>query len=405
MTTLATHEIAERIAVAAVKFPWLGEIGARDLLALVEAELGHGEILDRFCIYHSFGQSKTGKPAYLQFTRAIPPVSLLHIMAGNTPHAAIQSLIRGLLLGAHNFCKIPSAGLPEVAAFRDALPRPLCYEIEISTDLPKRWLDESEAVVAFGGDDTVAHFRKLVRPGQVFVAHGHRVSFAVIYDDPMYESPRLAARDVSLYDQQGCLSPHTIYVNENGRIDAMTYAQRLAHAMADFNRHTPRRKLDADSAAMIANIRASYRFRAGNDSTVRVWHSDPGTDWTVIYEEDPSFGVSCLNRVVFVKPLPGSVSAAVFPVRHQLSAAGIYPASMEYGQLLARVTGLSRICPLGRMQFPPATWHQDGGQSLAPLVRWMDMECDQRLKRPATAELPLGNLPPQPAQPRLAPPR
>ncbi len=389
---LLTHEIAERLVVATAKFPFLGQIGVQDLLALVEAELGHGEILDRFCIHHSYARQENGKPAIIQMAKAVPPRSILHVMSGNTPHAALQSLIRGLLLGAHNFCKLPSSGLPEVAEFRDALPRPLCHEIELATDLPTKWLDEAEAVIVFGDDDTIAHFRKLVRPDQIFVPHGHRISFAVIFDDPLYESPRLAARDVSLYDQQGCLSPHVIYVNENGSIDAKNYAERLSYAMADFNRHTPRRKLDAASAAMITNIRTSYQFRAANNHGVRIWQSKDSTDWTVIYEEDPMFTVSCLNRVVFVKPLPASLAPALFPVRRNLSAVGIHPATAQNGRLLARYQGISRICPLGRMQYPPVTWHQDGGQNLAPLVRWIDMECDQRAKPPKTDELPLGGL-------------
>jgi hypothetical protein len=36
--------------------------------------------------------------------------------------------------------------------------------------------------------------------------------------------------------------------------------------------------------------------------------------------------------------------------------------------------GVSRICPVGRMQFPPVTWHQDGQPVLTPLVRWIDCE-------------------------------
>jgi len=53
-------------------------------------------------------------------------------MSGNTPHAALQALIRRRLLGSRNLVNIPSAGLPEVGAFRDARPQSLRDTIEIS---------------------------------------------------------------------------------------------------------------------------------------------------------------------------------------------------------------------------------------------------------------------------------
>ena len=71
---------------------------------------------------------------------------------------------------------------------------------------------------------TIAHFRALVRPEQRFIAHGHRLSFGVVFDDPDFASPPLAARDASLFDQQGCLSAHVFYVAQKAR----EYAARAA---------------------------------------------------------------------------------------------------------------------------------------------------------------------------------
>ena len=36
--------------------------------------------------------------------------------------------------------------------------------------------------------------------------------------------------------------------------------------------------------------------------------------------------------------------------------------------------GVERICPLGRMQSPPAAWRRDGRTTLGDLVRWADRE-------------------------------
>lgn len=352
---------AEALARAAAGFPLLGRITAADLLALVRLELGHEEILDGF------------RPCAGHLARALAPATILHVVSGNTPHAALQSLLRGLLLGAHNRVKLPSAGLPEVAEFRSALPAALAEKVETAAELPPAWLRAADAVAVFGDDATIAHFRARVPAGIPFQAHGHRVSAGVVFADPDHASVDAAARDVSLYDQRGCLSPHDIYVDETSGLSARTYAARLAGAMARFNAHTPRSPLGVGENAAIANLRASYGFRAASDLRVQIWASEGTTDWTVIYEEEAWFATSTLNRVVFVKPLPADLAPAFETVRPWLGAIGIWPATAENA---ARVAGLgaSRICALGRMQFPPITWHAEGQPNLAPLVRWVDFE-------------------------------
>jgi hypothetical protein len=348
---------AAALAEAASRFPLLGEIRAADLLACVALELGHAEILDGF------------RPYGGHFARALAPETILHVVSGNTPHAALQSLIRGLLLGSRNRVKLPSSGLPEAEEFVRALPPALAARVEFATELPDAWLREAGAVVIFGSDETIAHFRDLAPAGVPFQAHGHRVSLGIVFDDPDFASVEAAARDVSLYDQQGCLSPHVIYVAG----DARAYAERLAAAMEAFNRHTPRGAIGLSEMAAIADLRASAAFRAAGGKSVALWQSAASTDWTVIYEEEPTFTASPLNRVVFVKPLPAALAAALAPVRHWLGAIGIWPATEAHAALVAGL-GASRICPLGRMQFPPAAWHAEGLPNLASLVSWVDFE-------------------------------
>lgn len=361
MSAFTTAARAAVLARAAAGFPLLGPLTAEDLLALVRRELGHEEILDGF------------RPYAVHQAKALAPAAILHVVSGNTPHAALQSLIRGLLLGAHNRVKLPAAGLPEVAEFRAALPAALAEKIETVAVLPSDWLTTADAVIVFGDDATIAHFRARAPAGIPFQAHGHRVSAGIVFADPGYASVDDAARDVSLYDQRGCLSPHDIYVDETSGLSARTYAARLAEAMARFNARAPRAPLDVGGHAAIADLRASYAFRAASDLRVQMWASEGSTDWTVIYEEDAWFATSPLNRVVFVKPLPPDLATAFETVRPWLGAIGIQPATAENAGRVASV-GASRVCPLGRMQFPPITWHAEGLPNLGSLVRWVDFE-------------------------------
>lgn len=352
-----TAERAHALAEAAGFFPLLGPVSADDLLEVVRLELGHREMLDGF------------RPYGGHFSRAIPLNPILHIVSGNTPHAALQSLLRGLLLGARNLVKIPSGGLPEVADFLSRLPAALRELAVVESSLPDDWLREAGAVVVFGSDETVAHFRKRVRPGVVFGAHPHRVSFCALFEPAPRDVVAAVAEDVSRFNQKGCLSPHDIYVAG----DARDFAARLAEEMQRYEERDPRGTVTTREVAEIADVRANYRFRAAGDPRVAIWESAGSSAWTVIFEDDPWFAASCLNRVVFVKPLPDDLKTSLGPAQTWLAAVGLWPATPEWAEKAAALRP-SRICPVGRMQAPPLTWHQEGKQTLAALVHWVDFE-------------------------------
>jgi hypothetical protein len=352
-----TRERAIHLAAAAGRFPFLGAVTAADLLTLVRAELGHAEALDDF------------QPYGAHLAQAMPPACILHVISSNTPAAGLQSLIRGLLLGSHNFCKVPGTGLPEIAEFRTALPATLAARVEIAAELPETWLAQAEAVIVFGRDETIRHFQARMRPGQIFIAHGHKLSLGVIFEDAEFVSVTGAARDVSLFDQQGCLSPQVFFVRDTAR----TYAQKLAEAMNCFNTAQPRSPVSLSESNAIRVRREEIRFRAANGEPFTLWESADSTDWTVVFDATPEFPGSPLNRFVFVKPLPDDFAALLAEVRPHLSACGYWPATLANARILASL-GPSRLCPVGQMQVPPFTWHQDGQQVLAPLVRWIDAE-------------------------------
>jgi hypothetical protein len=358
---MTTAERLEIIGHAAGHFPFLGRTTSVELQELLLCELGHAEVLDGFV--------RRG----CDLVRAVAPRSILHILASNTPAAGLQSLIRGLVLGSHNRLKLPSDGLPAIEAFCKLLTKELSALVEVGTEVPPAWLAEAEAVVVFGNDRTIEDFLRRVRPDQIFVGHGHRISFGVVFGDPTYLSIDAAARDASAFDQLGCLSPHVYYVAE----DAREYAERMAGAMASHAIFNPRGAVSPAVANEIRALREETRFRAAANEPCRVWQSDESTEWTVIYDESPGFPVSPLHRTIFVKPLPQDLSTELDGVRKHLSCAGIFPATRENAERLAAF-GVSRICPIGNMQTPPWTWAQDGQQTLAPLVRWIGFEDSRR---------------------------
>jgi hypothetical protein len=98
----------------------------------------------------------------------------------------------------------------------------------------------------------------------------------------------------------------------------------------------------------------------------------------VVFEHEIRFRFSCLNRFIYVKPVPdlNAVMQGVDEMHGKVSTVGI-AASPEKMRELARHFahwGATRICPLGQMQNPPLTWRHDGRPALGDLITWTDFE-------------------------------
>src|SRR5260370_36779707 len=104
-------ERVQAIADSARAFPWLGEITSQLLCDWVARELGVEFATSSWIRYGN------------RFCRLIPCSPILHIVSGETPHAALQSLIRGILVGSENWIKLPSTDLFEARPFVDSLPK------------------------------------------------------------------------------------------------------------------------------------------------------------------------------------------------------------------------------------------------------------------------------------------
>ena len=130
-------------------------------------------------------------------------------------------------------------------------------------------------------------------------------------------------------------------------------------------------------AAAIASRRAVYEVRAAHSPDTLLWQSKDSTAWTVVFENDARFALSCLNRFVYVKAVADLTEAlqGADAVRGQVSTVAL--ASGERAPELAKQIarwGATRVCPLGQMQNPSLAWRHDGRPSLGDLVTWTDFE-------------------------------
>lgn len=356
-----------------------GSLTYEALGELLDRELGNRRVLDEFCLR---GRVQS---------RAHGPRLMVHVLAGNIPASGIVSICCGLLLRAANLVKLASAdpvfpvlfveSLREVdAELADCVATLEWPRTELA--LTQAALIDANGVIAYGDDHTISALRQLAPATAPFLGYGHKVSFAVVTKEAMTEEnlPALAeaaAFDASVYDQQGCLSPHIIYVEERGQVGPRRFAAELAKAMAAYQMRVPRGQLTVEEAAEITKIRTGYEFRSASDKRVACWASPTGTDWVVIYDDNPAFTPTSLNRVVFVKPTDGlkRVLDAVQRFASQISTVGVAPLherAMTFASDLSKM-GVHRVCPIGQMQRPPLSWHHDGRPNLADLVTWTDV--------------------------------
>ena len=345
------------------------------LLKLLEAELGDPLVLDGF------------RPRAGGYSRVFGPRLITHVFSGNIPALSAPGLISALLAKSASLAKASSQEPIFPALFARSLAEEDPRLGECLAVLRWKGGDEtleeiafsrSDVVIAYGTDEAMESIRTRVK-GR-FIGHGHKLSFGIVGREALSDLEEVAGKaayDVSLFDQQGCLSPHLFYVEEGGAVGPEEFANGLAKVMEELEKRLPRGRISLEEAGAILQLRGSYEFKeiAGEDVAV---YAGQGTSWMVIYEADPTFLPSCLNRTVRVKPIKDifEVLDLVVPFGPYLSAVGVavppdrlIPLADGLGRL-----GAGRICPIGRMQHPPIGWHHDGRFQLLDLLRWVDLE-------------------------------
>jgi hypothetical protein len=343
------------VVAAAAKVSGLGDLTSQSISHWIALELD--QFLD------GGGPQTYGN----QHCLALPLSPILHIVSGNTPQAALQSLIRGVLVGAANWIKLPKRGLPEVDDFAHALPKEI--RPELAAELHPGWMEEAEAIVVFGSNETVQEFSRQALPGQRFLAHGPKISLGLVWGRCEPEVAEGIARDVFPFDQLGCLSPQFHYVAG----DSAEFAFQLSKRLNEHRSRPIKTVREGGTSAALRAFREEWKFRAATERGVFLWESIGNLDWVVIHDPDPGIVNNPLHGTIFIKPMPSDPELVLSPIRRFISTVGLYPVNLEQVNFATRL-GAQRICSIGQMQNPPLTWHHDGWPALGSFVRYVDVE-------------------------------
>ena len=342
--------------------------------ALLRAEFGDPEVLDGF----------RRRPGERRATRAWGPRCTFQIWSGNVPGVAVTALVRTLLVKSATFGKAAAAEPLLTALFARGIAEldpdlGTCIAVAhwpgTEESLTHAALDRADAVVVYGTTHTFEAVRVRTPARARFLGYGHRLSFGIVGREAVNEdSAARAAEDVVAFDQQGCVSPHLFYVEAGGALEPSEWAGLLAAGMGRLESELPRGTIAATEAAAIHQLRGAAEFAPG----VELHTQAEGTAWTVVWDPDPTFEASCLNRTVRVKPVADldAVPGLVREIAPLLQTVGIAAAPERRRRLAGMLgsAGASRVVPIGKMAWPPPEWHHDGRPPLADLVHWCDLE-------------------------------
>jgi phenylacetate-CoA ligase len=359
---MKTSSLSQRLKTISKVFSDIPELGSpthRDLERWVSEELGSLGVLDFF--------EERGKRSVC----AVAPNQLLIVGAGNLGVSLWQSILVGLILGSSLWVKPGSGTESDLRVFLKKLPRSLRERIEVLEKVPAELIPLADAVVVLGSDETIQDIQKSIHPKQRFVAYGHRVSTIWIGEEPLKKSHfDSIARDICVYEQQGCLSPRWIWISPC--VDLKVFSFQLGEALqgwVESNLKSMRKnRLTPSQEALIYETRQFHRA-IGN----QVIASEGSLDWTVIVDQKGVAELTTLPRVIMLRSLSDQKIAKEFAwMSGDLSTVGVYSEMSAFLEKTIIRWGASRLCPIGTMQQPPLNWLHDGRPQISDWVRWVE---------------------------------
>lgn len=346
--------------------------------------------------------------------RQNPPGLILGFAAGNVPGIALLFILLGLAAATGEQSR------PPIMVVKNSRREPLFTPLVLSaletvdpllleTTAVTLWdytdpglqaylIAQADLVVAAASNETIGEIEKVVRqvpaPSRPtrFHWHGHKVSFSTVgrecleigRHEPRYGTPLLelvallAALDVALWNQQGCLSSRVHFVEQGSGSECYSpeiYSQAMAHNLRLLDRLMPK---EVSRKRQIHNLFDKYQaMSAGGMFQVFSRYDD---DFLVVLAKGPVSAErfqeminDCQGRTMVVLPVRDVMEVPDRYLRRiprqylqSMSIAlgdpdlpDIDPRLLDYAEALGSV-GITGIRTVGRGAFPQLAYSWDG---------------------------------------------
>ena len=351
-----------------------GALGAADLGAVVRTEVD--EVLPMARILDARpGASATHRRACASSAPGTAQLAV-HTLAGNVPGAGVFGMIAALLVAVPSLVKtarrepfLPVLVARSLAAEDARLGAALAvvHWPGGATPLDALVIARADVVLAYGRDATLAGIaahspRRLLR-------FGPRISAGLVAREACDHATAVStARQVALFDQQGCLSPQLVVIEEADASTTARFAQALADELDRLAVALPRAPLTLAESAIVWRFLEQQRWREQEGAAVRVY-GDPSGRFSVVCDRSGTPPASPLHRHVVLVPVATLAAASTVLDRLAGAVEAIGYAGPEHriaeAAALAAACGAHRLCPFDRMQVPPFAWRQSGHARLA----------------------------------------
>lgn len=234
-------------------------------------------------------------------------------------------------------------------------------------------------VVAFGHDETLARIRAGCAAEARFVGFGTKASAGYVCREALssLESARDiaagAARDLSLYESEGCLSLHALFVERDGNVSAERFTELLAAEIERATIEFPVGTRDPADLAALGSVRALASFRAATGEG-RVF-SDASAAHLLTADPPRSQQPFFLPRALVLFSVDSPIEAQTYLRSHGISLEALATTSQRADVAsLAVATGAARIARFGQLQAPLASGNHGGRARVSDFVRWITNE-------------------------------
>ncbi|WP_431065197.1 acyl-CoA reductase [Methylotuvimicrobium sp.] len=327
--------------------------------------------------------------------RCQPRGLIVHWIAGNVPVLGMISLIQGILGKNATIVKASRHDAGLLPALLDSF-KDVTYISrsgqKISADILTNSVaviysekDDIEAArylstiadvrVAWGGREAVESIMNLPRRfGTEDIIFGPKVSFIVVGIEYLCNeaSARQLAKnivkDVSAFDQRGCNSPHTVFVEKGGLIKPNEFTRIVAEEMDFALANRSLHEVQPGDTMNILGVRAEYDMRGD------AYYSN-GMGWTVVYSgDDKGLATPCYLRTLFVRPVNDIFDVvSLCSINTQTAGLAVKDRHIRLADALTQ-KGIERCPVVGGMSLYASPW--DGMFPVSRMVRWVSTTVD-----------------------------
>jgi phenylacetate-coenzyme A ligase PaaK-like adenylate-forming protein len=333
---------------------------------------------------------------YDGYIRAYPKGVVLHIGAGNVFLGILDSLVCGMITKNVNIVKVSSSGSNFMSVFAKAVKDvdkkgviaksfAILYWQSGKRNIEEAFAKNVNTIMVWGGYDAVDSYRKMAGINTDVLSFGPKTSFGILFEDYIERNgyddvAKKIAIDCAMWDQSACSNMHDLYVvckKENREKIVKNLMLSLEKSLKEFSKKFPQGKLSDDEKVEITKIRELAKIDMCFENA-QIISSFPNSNYTIIYERDPSYRISPLNRVLYIKTVDDiyQIKKLIKPYYDYLQTVGIGGDIIKRKMILNEFanTGVLRFTELGEMTIGRTGAPHDGRFVLSSLVNWVSLE-------------------------------